>query len=453
MSNRNIFTMAQNNMNELSAELNFETHSHNCIEENFKEFDNRIIRTIKCGSIENSTSLSFDETTKRSVNKYNLGLDAAFDLSWLKSATNPFINKDGNTQTINSVDLFCGIGGISLGIEHAAHALGLNSEILFANDISSAALEVFSRNLNSREFSEDPVENIFDGEVGEPLTNREKKIKAKLDRVDILAGGPPCQGHSDLNNHTRRDDPKNELYFRMARAAEVLKPSVVLIENVPGVRHDRNSVVERTEILLRRLGYNIQLLSVNALDFGVAQSRKRFFLLAYKNYSEMLDASHLRTKVRPLAWAIDDLKDKYNPLSLFDSSSNHSQENKRRIKYLFDNDIYELPDEERPDCHKNKAHSYKSVYGRMRWNEVSPTITGGFGSTGQGRFVHPLFQRTLTPHEAARVQFFPDFFDFHYDKRRELQQLIGNAVPCKIGYVIGLAIIPMIISSKEILTL
>lgn len=75
----------------------------------------------------------------------------------------------------------------------------------------------------------------------------------------------------------------------------------------------------------------------------------------------------------------------------------------------FENNLFELPNSERPDCHRLKPHSYKSVYGRMYWDRPAPTITRGFGSTGQGRFVHSLLKRTITPHEAARIQFFPDF--------------------------------------------
>ena len=123
---------------------------------------------------------------------------------------------------------------------------------------------------------------------------------------------------------------------------------------------------------------------------------------------------------------------------MFNSSANHSDENKRRIHYLFEHDIHDLPNSERPDCHRLKPHGYVAVYGRMYWNIPSPTITGGFGSCGQGRFVHPLKERTLTPHEAARVQFFPDFFDFKGVLRRELQQVIGNAVPSKAGFVVAL---------------
>ncbi len=138
-----------------------------------------------------------------------------------------------------------------------------------------------------------------------------------------------------------------------------------------------------------------------------------------------------------MGWAIDDLLDIDND-TVFDTPANSSATNKKRIDYLFDHDIYDLPNSERPDCHRLKNHSYTAVYGRMYWDIPAPTITGGFGSNGQGRFVHPKRRRTITPHEAARLQFFPDYFDFGDVKRRELQQIIGNAVPSKASYIIGI---------------
>ena len=136
-------------------------------------------------------------------------------------------------------------------------------------------------------------------------------------------------------------------------------------------------------------------------------------------------------------WACGNV-DALHPGSAFDTAATHSMENQRRINYLFDSGSYELPDEERPDCHRLKPHPYRAVYGRMRPDTPAPTITSGFGSTGQGRFVHPNERRTLTPHEAARVQFFPDFFDFGTRGRRAYQEMIGNAVPPKLAYVVAL---------------
>ena len=89
---------------------------------------------------------------------------------------------------------------------------------------------------------------------------------------------------------------------------------------------------------------------------------------------------------------------------------------------------------ERPDCHRFKDHDYRAVYGRLRADLPAPTITTGFGSPGQGRFTHPRFARTITPHEAARLQFIPDFFRFRTEKRKRLQELIGNSVPPKMAY-------------------
>jgi DNA (cytosine-5)-methyltransferase 1 len=136
---------------------------------------------------------------------------------------------------------------------------------------------------------------------------------------------------------------------------------------------------------------------------------------------------------------IRDLSDVYGS-GVFDTSATHSAENRRRIAYLFDRGVYDLPDSQRPDCHRLHPHSYKAVYGRMRGDQPSPTITSGFGSTGQGRFVHPHEARTLTPHEAARLQGFPDWFTFGAcNRRRALQEMIGNAVPAQLGYLATLA--------------
>src|SRR5690606_26715584 len=108
---------------------------------------------------------------------------------------------------------------------------------------------------------------------------------------------------------------------------------------------------------------------------------------------------------------------------------------------LFDNVLHDLPDSERPDCHRLKNHSYLAVYGRLYWDRPAPTITRGFAYTGRGRFVHPLEPRTLTPHEAARVQFFPDYFSFGNANRSTMQNIIGNAVPPKMGYVAALELL------------
>ena len=163
--------------------------------------------------------------------------------------------------------------------------------------------------------------------------------------------------------------------------------------------------------------------------------RRRHFLVASRATEidfTVLNAAH---PPRPVGWAIADLLD-LEGRTTFDTPSRHHGRNAVRIDYLFDHDLHDLPDSQRPDCHRLKPHAYQAVYGRMRWDEPAPTITRGFGCTGQGRFVHPLRRRTLTPHEAARVQFFPDSFRFGNLRRRALQEVIGNAVPPKLAQVI-----------------
>src|SRR5713101_8205724 len=116
--------------------------------------------------------------------------------------------------------------------------------------------------------------------------------------------------------------------------------------------------------------------------------------------------------------------------------------NARRIDYLFENKLYDLPNLKRPDCHKDGNHSYKSVYGRLRWNMPSQTITTGFGCMGQGRYVHPQLRRTITAHEAARLQTFPDWFDFgKKTSRSTLAEVVGNAVPPLLMRDLGIRIV------------
>jgi DNA (cytosine-5)-methyltransferase 1 len=144
---------------------------------------------------------------------------------------------------------------------------------------------------------------------------------------------------------------------------------------------------------------------------------------------------------RPVRWAIGDLRTRSGRRS-FDRPGRTTAKNQKRIDWLFDHDEHDLPDRLRPDCHRYEEHSYRSVYGRMYWDEPAQTITSGFGCMGQGRFVHPMERRTLTPHEAARLQFIPDFFRFDDElPRTALADMIGNAVPVKLTYVFALELL------------
>ncbi len=197
--------------------------------------------------------------------------------------------------------------------------------------------------------------------------------------------------------------------------------------------------MRKTFEFLENLGYEVDQGMIALADFGVPQRRKRHVLIAARKKKFSIKDIVKKYKVsqeRTVRWAIEDLEGKDG--TEFDRSATISEENKRRIEYLLDKDIHDLPNEFRPVCHHG-VHSYSAMYGRLYYDKSAPTITTGFNSPGQGRYVHPAQKRTITPHEAARLQFFPDFFNFSDAKtRKTFSKAIGNAVPMKLSYIFGL---------------
>lgn len=362
------------------------------------------------------------------------------DAAFLRSTVWP--NVHPKASRVRLVDMFSGCGLMTLGVWEACRAIGSRLDPRFALDMDASALAVYSANFPDALTSRQQIEELIDGELGADPTAAELGFLSRVGGVDILVGGPPCQGHSDLNNHTRRDDPKNALYARMARVAELLKPAHVIIENVSAVLHDRGRVVDKTVAWLRRIGYNVDHTIAEIGPLGVPQLRRRHVLVASRTCQFDINRALQRYDrgSRPLGWAIKDLQSKRSE-AVFDTTGKASEVNRRRIEYLFRYNRHDLPDSKRPDCHRLKDHSYKSVYGRMYWDRPAQTITSGFISMGQGRYVHPRKHRTITPHEAARIQFVPDFFSFGSTRRTALAQMIGNGVPPKLTYVLALELL------------
>jgi DNA (cytosine-5)-methyltransferase 1 len=349
---------------------------------------------------------------------------------------------------LRAVDLFAGCGGMSIGLEHAAHMAGRSLQVRLAVDLDPTAIMVYKANIQTSHALSGDVAAIFDGQLGSRASKSERQVRARTGSIDVLLGGPPCQGHSDLNNHTRRRDPKNALYLRMARAAEILSPKVVVIENVAPVQWDESGVVESASSALTDAGYQVAGQVVDLRRVGVPQRRRRYLLVG--SSVQQLDAPSILQGLvtampnhpdRTVRWAIRDLLD-VNPVTPYDTPSRVSQKNAQRMAYLFDKNCYDLPNRKRPKCHRHGRHSYVSMYGRLKWDEPAQTITTGFGSMGQGRYVHPARPRTITPHEAARLQTFPDWFDFgEATGRSALGEMIGNAVPPFLMFALGKEII------------
>lgn len=323
-------------------------------------------------------------------------------------------------------DLFSGCGGLSVGFLEGARRAGRSASIALAIDFEQAPLDVLRASLGDR------VSTTINANLGElrPVRSRrssfEKQLLSPADGVDVLVAGPPCQGHSALNNHTRHDDPRNDLYLAVVRAAELLTPPVVIIENVRGVGRDKRRSVDRSRRELARIGYAVEEYRVDLSQVGAPQRRIRHVLVATQHPFEWCIPS--RASERTVAWAVEDLLE-LEGTTPYDTASAPSPDNFARMRWLFANEKFDLPNPLRPRCQQSD-HSYLSMYGRLRWDQPAQTITSGYGSMGQGRFVHPSRPRTLTPHEAARLQFLPDFLDIgrHWGRGR-WARMIGNAVP------------------------
>lgn len=355
---------------------------------------------------------------------------------------------DSALPSLRIADLFSGCGGLTLGAAIACQQLGHRLEIAVAADCWRDAIEVYESNFSAAlaRHATALVEDLstFVPEPGAiELSERGTEIADAAGVVDVVLAGPPCQGHSDLNNSSRRDDPRNSLYTIPVAFGLHTKAKLILIENVPTVVHSTDGVVDSALDVLGKEGYAVAEYVADAQDFGLPQTRKRHLLIASKLHSkEALSALLQRIPPRKkdvALWSfIEDLENEpESPDNLLTKRSKISPDNVSRIDYLFNSNVFDLPNALRPSCHRDKTHSYVSMYGRLRPNLPAPTITSGFGSMGQGRFVHPTQRRMITPHEAARIQGFPDYFKFSAAKKlTAVREMIGNAVAPPVAAVL-----------------
>lgn len=341
---------------------------------------------------------------------------------------------------ITIVDLFAGCGGLTIGALEGARRAGLGARLAMAIDDDLAPLAVLRETLSDGRatFSTANLGAVL-APFAKPLEKAERTLFSGVAEPSLMLAGPPCQGHSTLNNHTRYDDPRNDLYLSIARAARLLQPKAIIVENVRGVGADRRTAVNRCIAALEELGYEVVGRTLDLHTIGVPQRRTRHVLMA--SLGDPFEWNLKQAFGRTVGWAIGDLTDVDDP-TLFDTPSQPTTTNRERIDWLFEQDEYNLPNHLRPRCHRSD-HSYRSMYGRLRWDAPAQTITSGFGSMGQGRYVHPLVRRTLTPHEAARLQFLPDFIRFSAVelRRTALATMIGNVAPPLLATVLVEALI------------
>ena len=358
-------------------------------------------------------------------------------------------------------DLFCGGGGMSLGLI----AAGLKDTV--AVDFWDAAKDNYTsyEPLSHSEFLQ---LNLFEQETRTALA---EKLKEK--QIDILAGGPPCQGFSTLGKR-QDDDLRNKLVDAYLEIALNVRPKMIIMENVRAIQSMTHQsglkYPEYAKQLLQKSGYYAMTIFMDGERAGLAQSRKRLFLLAInKDYvKDIPDFEEAITK------EIHALESQYSPKTLrdvifdlprFESGEgkdideidgkplyNHNvfkyrADNLKRIQYVpYNGGLQDIPDELLSNhLKKMKSGGYgsggfvKNLYGRLDWDKPSGTIVAGIKKITCGRYFHPECNRLLTVREAARIQSFPDDY---LVKGSMIDQytIIGNAVPPRFSEIIGTAL-------------
>jgi DNA (cytosine-5)-methyltransferase 1 len=381
-----------------------------------------------------------------------------FENWWMSFIANGFKKASSleNAKSVRYVDLFSSVGGLSLSFSIAARSQGLNPSPLMSVDVDSEALKVYKKNFSPMLTLNTSVSNLVDFQFSGRAQNASfnfvpeiipDSVRDLKGIVDVVLAGPPCQGHSTLNNHTRGEDKRNFFYIVTAAVIAALQPKGFVIENVPNVVNDKTLVVESAKALLRNSGYVLSESTLAADSIGWAQTRKRHFLIGTLNRS-IISLPLLYERSKRISMPVSTILERDSLLSsdpeVMNTDPQMSKENMDRIAWLFENDKFELPNSERPDCHKG-GHTYPSVYGRMRPDEPAPTLTTGFMSPGRGRFIHPFERRTIRPREAARIQGFPDTFVFDSGgdslTKSMLAKWIGDAVPSILGFLPASAVL------------
>lgn len=342
------------------------------------------------------------------------------------------------TTKIKVIDLFCGIGGLSHGLIKE----GLDVVAGIDNDDSCK----FGYEYNNRaKFIHKDILEITANDINRLFGKKEKTIR-------VLAGCAPCQPFSKLNLK-RITSKELEPLGKFAQLIDETKPEIVSMENVSGLANMKKYPIFKTFVdTLKNNGYNYKYEIVDASEYGVPQKRKRLVLLASRfGEIELIKRTHKNKKitVRDVIRSLEPLKDgeisKNDPLH---RARKLSPINLKRIKATpHDGGNSDSWSEDLVlDCHKKESGKTYSgtVYGRMRWDEPAPTMTTQCIGLGNGRFGHPEQDRAISLREAAIFQTFPQRYKFVAPSEpiivAHIAKFIGNAVPVKLGAVIGRSI-------------
>ena len=343
----------------------------------------------------------------------------------------------GNTQSYKVVDLFSGAGGISLGLEHPEQLNGLGDlaydNIYFDGDIFNTILAVESDDKSAETFRRNFGAEVVEGDI------RDINSFDPWNDADIVVGGPPCQGFSNLNSikTDELDDERNTLWRHFMRAVEEIDPDMFLLENVS--RFLKSAEGARAVQIAEDHGYTTVVDTLWSHEYGVPQKRKRGFILGSKHgvpfFPEPRDGP-----IRTVRDAIGDLPNKPSGENWHVPRQHVTNLSKRRMEAVPPGgNRFDIPEDLLPECWKNKPQGGTDLFGRLWWDRPSVTIRTEFYKPEKGRYLHPESNRSITIREGARLQTFPDDFGFVGARTRVAPQ-IGNAVPPKLAYHLGAAI-------------
>lgn len=341
--------------------------------------------------------------------------------------------ENGKVSVLTVLDLFAGAGGFTLGFVQDGFVP------VFAVEIDKHAAATYEANFGPHCSPED-INNI--------------KV---FPSTDVIIGGPPCQGFSNLGAHIP-NDPRNQLWRHYVRAVDQVRPLVFVVENVPPLLNSE----EGQELIreTRALGYQVQGRILTAADYGAPQVRKRTIIIGSRVGPVIFPKqNHIDPKKRGLHtlhlynWAtvrqaISDLPRTPTEYSLH-FGRNPTPKSIERYRHIPPGgNRWNLPPDLMPDCWKRKTKGGTDLFGRLRWDEPSVTIRTEFFKPEKGRYLHPEADRPITHREAARLQCFPDDFIFKGTKI-EIAKQIGNAVPVKLAHAIANAVRQMICTEQS----
>lgn len=349
-----------------------------------------------------------------------------------------------NFPSIVAVDLFCGAGGLTHGL------LNSGIDVRLGVDLDPACQFAYETNNNPAIFMKRSITEVTKDDLNHVFNDAP---------ITLLAGCAPCQTFSKYNQKASSSDERWWLLSEFGRLVKETLPSLVTMENVPGLI--KQDVFVKFKAQLEALGYYVSTQVVDCTQYGIAQQRQRLVLLASK--FGMIDlVSSKKYKPQTVYDIIGKLSklnagttDKKDPLH---RSAKLSEKNQQRIKVSTPGGSWrDWPEELIAECHKKESgKTYGGVYGRMRWGAPAPTMTTQFYGFGNGRFGHPEQHRGLSLREGAMLQSFPQNYQF-LDPTipfsiSSVGRMIGNAVPVRLGEVIGESLIAHVnLFSKKVL--